>query len=139
MSEQRTIEQRRAKAAWDDVSGVKDKGYSEEYKATAQNFPMLVLTNGLGQALAFLRAKGKSHHRAFYQHVSRWVTGQIYPPENDGLLEKIIADTSHNYRRSTAEALAFAAWLKRFAEAELDVRKTSQIVETVLTEDREEG
>ena len=125
MSQQQTKEQQRAKAAWESIAAVRGKGFNSEYSSTAKNFPMMTLTNGLGQALAFLRAKGKREHRAFYHHLSAWVTNQMFPPSDDRLLERLLESESNIYRQATTEALAFAAWLKRFAEAELDDKKPS--------------
>jgi CRISPR-associated protein Cmr5 len=118
---QKTIEQKRASTAWDNIQEVKNEKFEAKYSGWAKKFPALVLTNGLGQALAFLRAKNKDEHRALYTHFSRWVTSQIYRKSDDELLEHLIGPHSNSgdYRRATTEALAFAAWLKRFAEAEL--------------------
>lgn len=128
MSQQQTKEQQRAKAAWQAASEIKSKGKvnREGYSTQAKSFPMLVLTNGLGQALAFLRAKGKAEHRDYYRHMSTWVTGEIFNTSDEQLLERLLDNNSNIYRRATTEALAFAAWLKRFAEAELDDKKANQ-------------
>jgi CRISPR-associated protein Cmr5 len=128
MSLQKLIEQERAKAAWDAVTKFKNshnKSDCESYSTMAKKFPMMALINGLGQALAFLRAKGKAEHRALYQDFSSWVSGQVYRQSDEKLLERLIGtepggSDSNTYRRATVETLAFAGWLKRFAEAELD-------------------
>jgi CRISPR-associated protein Cmr5 len=128
-----TKDQERASAAWVDISSVKNQSYEMKYSSLAKKFPALVLTNGLGQALAFLRAKGKDSRgrdrpefQNLYRHISVWVSNQIYNAANDDkLLERLIggvpgADCDSNaYRRATTETLAFITWLKRFAEAEL--------------------
>src|SRR5207244_643045 len=110
----------------------KGQGYEGKYGSLAKKFPALVLTNGLGQALAFLRAKGKDskgrdkpEFQNLYRHISIWVSSQIYNQKDGKLLERLIGDVagaacdSNTYRRATAETLAFMTWLKRFAEAEL--------------------
>ncbi|RLI60791.1 MAG: type III-B CRISPR module-associated protein Cmr5 [Candidatus Thorarchaeota archaeon] len=127
---QQTLDQKRAERAWDDVSTVKQQDFRDKYGSLVKRLPMYVLTNGLGQTLAFLRAKGavepgkqpsteKKAHKAAYEHLSYWVTEQIYGTRDDKLLERIIRGDSQTYRRATAEALAYLTWLKRFAEAEL--------------------
>lgn len=92
------------------------------YGRQAQRLPTMIQTNGLGQTSAFLRAKGKgqpdSEHQAVYSDLSMWVTKQMGWANSD-LLLKILESDSAIYRRATAEALAFALWLRRFAEAEL--------------------
>lgn len=119
MSRQRSLEQERAKAAWERVLAVKGKPHAGKYGQLARSAPADIQANGLGQTLAFWNAKGEAHHRALFNDVSNWVRSQ-FRFSDDTLLEWIIntADTD-GYRRATAEAIAFLIWLKRFAEAEL--------------------
>lgn len=121
MSLQQTIEQERAAKAWDYIADVKDKPYAGKYGGWVRRLPSLVLTNGLGQTLAFLRAKGKRQVNApqkLYDHVSEWVMGQV-GTGTGSLLEWLMRQDSVTYRQATTETLAFINWLKRFAEAEL--------------------
>jgi len=121
-SQQQTIEQKRAKAAWDDVLAVKRQGdYDDKYLSLVRSAPPDVLTNGLGQTLAFLKAKGQSEHRDLFRHLSRWVCPQMGWAASDDLLRKLTEPGAGSdvYRRATAETLAYLVWLKRFAEAEL--------------------
>ncbi len=119
MSQQRSLEQKRAEAAWERVAAVKGQGYAGKYSQLARSAPADIQANGLGQTLAFWNAKGEAHHRALFDHVSSWVKGQIKFTDAN-LLQWVVntADTD-GYRRATAEAIAFLIWLKRFAEAEL--------------------
>jgi len=100
--------------------------WKKDYSSLARKVPMLVLTNGLGQTLAFLKAKGKNdpadEHTVLFRQLSRWVLDQIAPNTSASipdLLHWILENDSAAYRRATTEALAFLNWLKRFAEAEL--------------------
>jgi len=100
--------------------------WKKGYSSLARKVPMLVLTNGLGQTLAFLKAKGKNdpadEHTVLFSHLSKWVLDQVAPgmsSGNDDLLQWVLRNDSAAYRRATTEALAFLNWLKRFAEAEL--------------------
>ncbi len=116
----RTIEQERANHAWQCVNEVKDKPFAGDYRTIAVKTPSLILTNGLGQTLAFLKAKGKGdpsdEHEVLYQHMSNWLKQQL--KLNDDLLEWIVnSANSQQYRLATMEALALLQWLKRFAEA----------------------
>ena len=119
---QQTKEQERASKAWEYVSDkVKGQTFEGEYGSWVKKLPALVLTNGLGQTLAFLRAKGKDEANApqtLYNHLSEWVMGEIAPAQGS-LLEWLMGKDSATYRRATTEALAFINWLKRFAEAKL--------------------
>ncbi len=121
MSKQRTLEQERAKAAWDRISAVKGKPYADKYGQLAKGAPAEIQANGLGQAVSFWRAKGKREpeHRDLYDDVSIWLKQKV--TGRDDLIGWIMDEktTSSQYRRATAEAMAFLLWLKRFAEAEL--------------------
>ena len=137
-SQQRTLEQKRAAAAWERVCWVRDHGrgnggwsYAKEYGQLARSAPADIQVNGLAQTLAFWRAKGskdgqprdggQNAHWLLQEHISSWVLAQLKVTHNAGLLAWIIAEgtKTDDYRRATAEAVAFLIWLKRFAEAEL--------------------
>jgi CRISPR-associated protein Cmr5 len=128
MSQQRSLEQKRAAQAWDCVTPVKGKKYEKEYSSLAKSAPADIQANGLGQTLAFWRAKGydkgkpkdDNAHAQLLRHVSEWVRNQLSLANSKEMLEWIAKDaTTDQYRRATAEAMAFLAWVKRFAEAEL--------------------
>jgi CRISPR-associated protein Cmr5 len=100
--------------------------WKKGYSSLARKVPMLVLTNGLGQTLAFLKAKGKNdpadEHTVLFRHLSEWVLSQVNHSTtgtNGDLLQWVLSNDSAAYRRVTTEALAFLTWLRRFAEAEL--------------------
>ena len=148
-SKRQSIEQKRAAQAWKDVGEIDNKHRAtlgRKYNSLARSTPALVQSNGLGQALAFLRAKagpesnnkGKdfNEHRLLYQHLSKWVMCEIHQglkekkekeqkfDEKDAklkkeLLEWIVQQDTQIYRRATAETMAYLVWLKRFAEAVL--------------------
>jgi CRISPR-associated protein Cmr5 len=124
----KTLEQQRAEQAWECVDEVtsKSQDFKKKYGSLARKVPTLILTNGLGQTLAFLKAKGKNdpadEHTVLFRHLSRWVLSQVAPSSpatNGDLLQWVLQNDSASYRRATVEALAFLTWLKRFAEAEL--------------------
>ncbi len=123
MSKQQSLEQLRAAAAWAGVGTVKKETFKDKYGALARSAPADIQCSGLGQILAFWRAKKDKkeadEYVCIYNDVSRWVGGQLKLGDKD-LLEWITQTASTSqYRRATAEAIAFAIWLKRFAEAEL--------------------
>ena len=113
----RTIEQDRAKAAWDAVRGVGSN--QAQYLSLARSAPADIHNHGLAQTLAFWQAKRQPHHLALCGHVSAWTMGQL-DLTHDRLLEWIThrETTSDQYRRAITEALAYLVWIKRFAEAE---------------------
>ncbi len=119
MSKQRTLEQERANAAWDRVSAAKRQSYAKKYGQLAKGAAAEIQVNGLGQVVSFWRAKHEVEHRALYTDVSNWLRRKV--TGHDDVMAWIVDEqtTSNQYRRATAEAIAFLTWLKRFAEAEL--------------------
>jgi len=122
-SRQRILEQQRAAFAWQCVQAVQRTDFASEYSQLAREAASLVQMHGLGQTLAFLASKAKdqqNEHRQLARDLSRWVSQQLLGTPRDDLREWIVRQASvAEYRRATLEALAFLAWLKRFAEAEL--------------------
>jgi CRISPR-associated protein Cmr5 len=127
LSQQRSLEQKRAARAWDCVQEAKEQKYAREYGALARGAPSDVQANGLGQTLAFWRAKGYEHgqpkgeeHCRLLKDVSTWLCYRLNLAEQTDVVEWIAKQAkTDDYRRATAEAIAFLVWLKRFAEAEL--------------------
>lgn len=125
-SNQRTLEQLRAAYAWECVDGkVKGKSFAEKYGKLARSAGADIQVNGLGQTLAFWKAKKEEHHLALSNHVSSWVTKRL-GVSGDLLLWITQSAKTDEYRRATAETLAFLAWVKRFSEAELDEKKPAE-------------
>lgn len=134
----RRVEMDRAACAWqrvhDEVLMKENAEVHKVYGTRARDLTALIHTDGLGQTLAFLLAKSKAGdkdkgkpetpsqlaHRLLFQHISVWVLQQVPSPGGikDHLLLALIAGESTYYRRATVETLAFAGWLKKFAEAE---------------------
>jgi len=130
----RTLEQKRAKKAWDQVNEIVEesrtrKKLGENYRSLVRKAPAMIKTNGLGQTLAFLLSKAKeggaSAEDRLYKHLEAWLLGEEAPlPRPSGgvkssLMEQVMALDSALYRQYTREALTYLGWLKRFAEARL--------------------
>ncbi len=120
----RTTEQERGDQAWDCISEVKRKpgSYQKEYSSRARSLNAMVQINGLGQTLAFLQAKGAKTEsdKRLFEHLSAWIATRMGQAAAADLLTWLIHTAStEQYRRATAECLAFGVWLRRFAEAEL--------------------
>lgn len=132
MSPQRLLEQRRAEWAWQAAMAAKEKGedYADSYGQAARGATADILMSGLGQTLAFWRARGKNKsewYNLLYTHLSAWLSSGPEPISTGDLLEWIRSTASpDDYRRATAEAMAALIWLKRFAEAELIKHEPSQ-------------
>ncbi|MBI2190383.1 MAG: type III-B CRISPR module-associated protein Cmr5 [Planctomycetes bacterium] len=124
-----TLDQRRAKHAWDAVQDAKNKAgvhlkrEPKKFGGQAKKLPTRIMASGLGQALAFLYAKGYAD--GLLQEIADWVLDKRASPEShepkpqkDELIKAIIAGNSDFLRRATDETLAYLQWLNRFAEAE---------------------
>lgn len=112
---QQTLEQKRARQAWSDVDGVPEN-VGTKYGTQARKLPALIRHNGLGQTLAFLSSKPNNQAmRMVSGHLSSWVMRQM--AQQGSLLTAFTQWSSDQLRRATSEALAYALWLRRFAEA----------------------
>jgi len=113
-----TLDQRRANHAWDVVQRAKPKSDAKKFGGQAKKLPTRIMAAGLGQALAFLKAKGYTPD--LLTELSTWLTQRIPPKQGEpnDLLERIVKGDSDFLRRATDEVMAYLLWLNRFAEAE---------------------
>jgi CRISPR-associated protein Cmr5 len=119
-----TLDQRRAHHAWNAVQRAKQKQGDHEkqdpkkFGGQVKKLPTRILAAGLGQALAFLRAK--DYAPGLLAELSDWINTRIPPRQGEpkDLLERIVQGNSDFLRRATDEVLAYLLWLNRFAEAE---------------------
>ena len=117
-----TLDQRRAAHAWEAVQEAK-RERDKEFKGQAKKLPTRIIAAGLGQALAFLHAKGYSP--LLLRVLSDWVLDKRRKPESraerpadNALIQHILNGTSEELRLATGETLAYLQWLTRFADAE---------------------
>jgi CRISPR-associated protein Cmr5 len=129
-----TLEQKRAKHALDKIKSL--RGGPGKYVAYVKAMPAAILMNGLGQALATERAAAKNDqaHRNLAAHVSEWLLSDeahTKYPNPDGmkvsnadpsltLLTRMVEGNQDAYLWAQAEAMAYVAWLKKFANAFLE-------------------
>lgn len=119
-----TLDQRRAGHAWDVVQRAKGRqGHHQNQDARkfggqAKKLPTRIMAAGLGQALAFLKAK--DYAPGLLAELNDWINARVPPAQSEpqDLLERIIKGNSDFLRRATDEVLAYLVWLNRFAEAE---------------------
>jgi CRISPR-associated protein Cmr5 len=116
-----TLDQKRARHAFGVVQHVKDdaKADRKQFKVQVKKLPARIITSGLGQALAFLEAKGNAPQ--LLAGLAGWikdcgVVGEA--PPGDRLLIRVIHGDSDFLRFATAECLAYLQWLVRFTDAE---------------------
>jgi len=126
MSQIRNLEHERAREAWscvDYVNSEEQPNFKKEYRSIVMKSPTLIITNGLGQTLAFFKSKGKNDEskpeEKLYKDIEGWLDKCIDWTAKGGLMEKIIALPNDKFRYATSETLSFLSWMKRFADAVL--------------------
>lgn len=109
-----SLEQQRAKFAWERVQGC-----SKDYTNLAKAAPALIMNNGLMQALAFYQSKGKKHHLALNQHLCEWLRQRGIVPQADfaSVMGALHGADAATFRRATEETLALLKWIRQFAAA----------------------
>ncbi len=128
----KSLEQERAKYAWECIQEVKNNSKDElkgKYKSYVRDASALIQINGLGNTLAFYKSKigpkkeslspDKGAYSMLYKHINEWIKKKR--KEINDVLEWIISEntSSMDVFNVTMEILSFLGWLKRFAEAEL--------------------
>jgi CRISPR-associated protein Cmr5 len=118
MSQQQTLQQKRAAHAWQCIEKVdrNHKNDCKKYGSLVRGLPAMIQGNGLATSLAFLLAKGKKEHELAYEHLASWLKDE-FPMNGQDLMIWLLAQPSPTYRQVMSESLAYLTWLKRFAEA----------------------
>lgn len=130
MSQILNLEHERANEAWSCIdyinSELDDKKFKKEYRSMVMKLPTLIIANGLGQTLAFLKSKGKGDEKKPEEKVYQDIKGWLFKNKNihwtaqdDELIARVIALPSDRFRHVTSETLSFLSWMKRFADAVL--------------------
>ena len=68
------LEKGRAEYAYNCVKEVINKGFEKEYKSYVKSLPQMILSNGLGQTLAFIQAKSEPDNA--YQKIYERIAGR---------------------------------------------------------------
>lgn len=104
-----------------------DKKRKKEYRSYTRKVPQMILSNGLGQTLAFVKAKSEegNAYDLIYKQLTEYMksesTSRIkMPHDKTDLVEWVISCNSSDYRYIAQETLAFLNWLKRFAEGMIE-------------------
>lgn len=128
LSNQQTLQQQRAASAFQQVemidrdTSIPDK-QKKEYGSLARGFPAMIQIDGLGHALAFLKAKAggekNNHHHRLFTHLSVWLAQvpHLGFDEKGDLLEWLTKQGSATYRQVATETVAYLMWIRRFVEA----------------------
>jgi CRISPR-associated protein Cmr5 len=114
-----TLDQQRASHAWELVESVLKQGddkKKKEFGTQAKKLPTRILTAGLGQALAFLEAKG--YAEPLRAGMASWINKRRPVPNGERLVVRVIQGDADFLRFATAECLAYLQWVVRFADAQ---------------------
>lgn len=142
------IENGRAKFAFECAKEGANLSNPSEYKSYVKKIPMMIQTNGLAPALAFVFSKSNGTdsssqaYKKIYTQIESWLkkdpknylssVSSVASQANPGgkgntahpdFIQKIINMDSDTYRATTKEVLDFLAWLKRFAEGLIEKDK----------------
>ena len=113
-----TLEQKRAKDAWD-----KCAGYSKEHVNVAKGLPALIMNSGLMQVLAFCHEKGGANE-VVAQHLRTWLAKRFNGVDRDPgfalLMESLMSAKPADYQAITAEAFAWLRWMRQMAAARVN-------------------
>ncbi|MFP3206411.1 MAG: type III-B CRISPR module-associated protein Cmr5 [Hydrogenobaculum sp.] len=127
----KTLEQERSNYAFECISRIKGKNFEKDASSLIAKLGTLILTNGLGNTLAFLFSKAKNHHLETIVIISNWLyklEGQNKQVNSGNVKEKIdqimrdfVLDVDvEKYIYYTDETLRLINWLRRFSDAMLE-------------------
>jgi len=132
MSTRRSIEKERMNFAFSFVreagNGISNKEKAKKFEAYVQKVPAFIMTNGLGNTLAYLTTQTDDQWKNVQKVICAWLI-QVDNPlkgeleSTDGKLEDVLGIMKdgnfhdREYRAVTVEILALFNWLRRFAKA----------------------
>ncbi len=117
-----TKQQKRAEFALIELRQYKDTGVPSGHATFIVGMPNMILSNGLGQTLAFLKAKSSKKERDFVFNVLKKYIQQefaAFSNTNDdfSFLEKLNSISQSEYIKIQEEILHMLEWLKRYVRA----------------------
>ncbi|HPH03837.1 MAG TPA: type III-B CRISPR module-associated protein Cmr5 [Spirochaetota bacterium] len=118
-----TKEQLRAEYVLKKIDTMYTKGVDEENVNFITGAPTLILTNGIGQSIAFLLAKAERDNKQekVFMIIKEWLENEIPGlqgcADNMQFLQHFSQLSMSDYLRAQDEALRMLAWLKRYARA----------------------
>ena len=154
-----TLEQKRASYSYDCVDNIKNLPFAEKFKTLVKRTPTLILTNGLGNTLAFLFSKGKDEHIALAYIIGRYLfeeneytkgifnlsdetfkenfesvkenLSNLKTSMQNPIFKNLIFTDTDKYILATEETLRLLNWLKRFVEAMIEDKEEKEEVTNV--------
>lgn len=118
-----TKQQKRAEFALKSLDEFKSSGVPSSHATFIVGMPNMILSNGLGQSLAFLKAKSSKKEREFvFKILKKYLCeefGSVFSGSDDDFdfLEKLNTISQAEYIKMQEEVLRMLEWLKRYARA----------------------
>ena len=120
----KTLDQKRAKFAWEETQNQykkKDEKEFKEYRNLVKSAPAMVMTNGLMQTLAFLKGKSKSNddpYNTLICQIREWLERRdiISGRDFSQMMQTLYEMNSHEYQMATEETTAILRWLRQFVD-----------------------
>ncbi len=118
-----TKQQKRAEFALKSLDKYKNEGVPSDIATFIVGMPNMILSNGLGQSLAFLKAKSSKKERNFVFNVLKKYLCEEYSSEfqkeidDYSFLKKLNELDQTQYIKMQEEVLHMLEWLKRYARA----------------------
>jgi CRISPR-associated protein Cmr5 len=142
----KTLGQKRAEYAFQVIEKIKSKDFASELSSLISKMPSYILTNGLGNTLAFLFSKGKEQHLFVAGIIADWIlrkykivsvtgnfssfaddwflnTGKVKEKMKDITENLVLKIDMYNYTVATDEILSLLVWLKRFSEGMIEKKE----------------
>lgn len=120
MEKIQTKQQQRASYALECLT--KDSSEVDKELATfIVGMPNMILSNGIGQTMAFLLAKKKDKMGKVFDILKKWLQNEmpVFKDATDNLsfLKKFNSISQSEYLKAQQECLRLVEWLKRYARA----------------------
>lgn len=117
-----TLSQQRSAKALDLLKRIHERGDdSTEFTQFCKSFPTMILQNGLGQALAFIRAKAAKDNGMRYQ--TMYTTLNAWLAHMNLVTNDVMGEIQHmdarKYMEIQTESLRFLEWIKRYETAQV--------------------
>ena len=116
-----TLSQRRADKALELLEKIPEKGKNrKEFSQFCKSFPTMILQNGLGQAIAFIKSKKEKpddKYDRMYNTLNSWLK-ELELIKEDALREINTMD-AQKYLEIQMESIKFLEWIKRYEDAKI--------------------
>lgn len=112
---QQTLSQQRAAKALELLSRIPTGDNRKDFSQFCKSFPTMVLKNGLGQALAFIKSKPDKKYENMYTTLNDWLIEMKLVKED--IFREIHTMDSREYMQTQTESIRFLEWIKRYENA----------------------